>query len=301
MRFTRHATLAMFIGAGLMAPAPAPAAASKEMQELQRDVAAAQDQITAVGKSVADLRALVQQALDTANKTNGSVNSLNSGLMQTMQSGLKGLSDQLNSVTGLSSKVSGIGEDVSNLQSSMKDLQMQVNRQGQALTEILNQVKLLQAPAAAPPSADGSAPGGAAPPPSGQTLFNRAMSDSEDSSKRDLAVAGYREFLRLYPNDQNAITAQYNLGNVYYAQGKMDEAVAAFDAAIEQYPSNDHTTPGAYYMKGMALKTQKKTADAKASFNAVIKNFPKSEEAEQARAQLRLLGGAPVAPARKSH
>jgi TolA-binding protein len=297
----------MFIGAMLLAPVSAPAAASKEMQDLQRDVAQLSDQVTALQKSLLDpkagsvvaLQTMVQQALDTANKTNSSVNNLNTGMMQTLQTALRGLSDQLNSVSGISTKVAGISDDVSNLQSSYKDLQVAVNRQGQTLGEILDRVKLMQAPAAPPPGADSAtAPGAAsAPPPTPQTLFTNAKRD-EDAGKLELALSGFREFLRVYPNDGNAIGAQYNIGNIYYSQGKLTEAVAAYDAAIEQYPKNELTTPSAYYMKGMALKKDKKNTAAIASFRAVVQQFPHSDEAPQAKQQLTSMS-AGAAPARK--
>jgi len=306
MRFTRYITPLMFIGTVLTAPVSAPAADNKEMQSLQRDVADLQDQLKQLQKSLdtklGALQATAQQAQDTATKTNTNLNNLNSGLMQTVQSSLRGLSDQLAGVAGLSAKVGGIADDVANVEGTLKDLQQTVNKQGQMLSDILNQVKMIQTPAVAPPpgpDSAGIAPGAASgPPPTGQSLFSHAASD-QDAGKFDLALTEFKEFLRLYPNDGNAIGAQYNIGNIYYTQGKLPEAVAAFDAAIEQYPKNDLTTPSAYYMKGMALKKDKKNTSAIASFKAVVQQFPHSEEAPQAAQQLRSMGVAAAAPARK--
>ncbi len=304
MRFTRYMPSAALIGT-LLLPFSAPAA-DKEMLSLQRDVADLQQQVSNLQKSLLDpqtgsiaaLQKMVQQELDTANKTSSTVNSLSSGMLQNLQAGLKGLSDQLATVAGLSTKVGNVSDDVSNLQGTMKDLQVTVNRQGQMLTDILNQVKLIQAPAAPPPGSEaGGAPSAIAPPPSATKLFGDAVRD-QDSGNKDLALQGFREFLRLYPNDPNAIRAQYNIGNIYYTQGKLDEAVSALDAATEQYPKDEATTPSALYMKGLAQMQQKKTAAAKVTFQAVIRDFPRSPEAGQARTKLTSLGGA--APARKA-
>jgi len=130
---------------------------------------------------------------------------------------------------------------------------------------------------------------GTPPPPTGQALFNGAAHD-EDAGNLDLALKGFTEFLRLYPNDPSAIRAQYNIGNIYYSQSKPSEALKALDAAIEQYSEDPITTPSAYYMKGMALKQLKETKDAIAAFRKVVHDFPGAPEAGQAATQLRTLG-----------
>lgn len=293
MRFHHYKPLAVFAGAMLLMPSPAPAAASKEMQDLQRDVAQLSDQVTSVQKSIAATQGSIQQALDIANKTNSSVNSLNSGVIQTIQNAVKGLSDQLAAVNGLSAKVSGIAEDVSNLSNSQKDMQAQINRQGEVLNDILNRIKLLQVPAVAPPPSTDAA----GPPPSPGDLFNNAKRD-QDSGRFDLAITEYQKFLDLYPNDGNAIRAQYNMGATYYSAGKPEDAVKALDAAIERYPEDPSTTPSALYMKGMAYVQLKDKARALASFKAVVSKYPHAPEASQSETQIRSLGPA-TTPGRK--
>ncbi len=306
MRFTRYVTPAVFICTMILAPVSAPAAPSKEMLDLQRDIAQLQSQITDLQKSsdakLSALQSAVQQALDTANKTNSSMNGLNTGIMQTVQNALRGVTEQLNSVTGLAQTVKGISDDVGNLQTSNRDMQVQLNKQGQMLTDILHQVQLMQAPAAAPPGADtaSAAPGVTAPPPTALSLFTHAAQD-QDGGRLDLALSGFKEFLRLYPNDPNAIAAQYNIGNIYYTKSDLNAAVTAFDAAIEQYPKSEATTPGAYYMKGMALKKLKKNPDAIASFRAVVAQFPHADEAAQAKQQLTSMGASPAPATKRGH
>jgi TolA-binding protein len=177
-------------------------------------------------------------------------------------------------------------------------MQVTFNRMQQQLTDIGNQVKLLSAPPAPPPGADTSSAAPAGPQPSAQTLFSHAKSD-QDAGNSDLALSGYTQFLHLYPNDPNAIRAQFNIGEIYYAQSKLDDAVKALDAAIEQYDSDPQTTPSAYYMKGLALKKQGKKASAIASFEYVVKNFRNAPEAGQARTQLTSLGVTPATQAKK--
>ena len=301
MRFTRYMTLAV-LGTMLLAPVSAPAAGNKDMEELQRDVAALEQRVQDLQKALLDpksgtipaLQTMIQQALDTANRTNTSVNSLNTGMMQTLQTSLKGLSDQLSSVAGLSEKVKGISDDVGNLQGTVGELQKTVNRQGAKLDDILSLMKLLPTQTAAPPGADTPA---AAQQPSAQMLFNGGVHD-QNGGKPELALDEYTQFLKLYPNDGNAGAAQYHIGEIRYAASKFDEAVKDFDAVIEQYSPDAAPVPAAMYMKGMALKKAKKLPEAAATFRDVIKKFPGTDQAGESATALHSIN-VPAAPAKK--
>lgn len=296
MRFTQYATCAAVVSATLLAPFAASAAPSKEMQDLQRDVAMLSDQVTQLQKSdaaaLASLQSTVQQLLDSQAKTNTNVSSLNTTLMQTLRNELKNMSDQMSTVSGLSVKIGNISQDVADLGGTVRNIQDTLSKQNQVLSDLANQIKLMQAPAPAPPSPDGSTPGpmAAAPPqPSPETLFNNAKADL-DANRFEIARTGFQKFLDLYPNNPNAAAAQYNIGNSYYQQSNLDDAVKAYDAAIEQYPADEATTPNAYLMKGMALKKQRKNSAAIKSFEAAIKAAPRSDAAESATQQLHSMG-----------
>jgi|SRR6185437_1325541 len=308
MRFTRYTPIAVLIGLTLLSPRPVPAAANKDMEELQRDVADLEQKVDDLQKGLLDpktgsitaLQIAVQQAQETANKTNGTLNGLSSGLVNTVQSSLKSLSDQLNSVVGLSTAVNGISSDLSNVESTMKDMQSQINKQNQVLSDLVNQVKLLQAPPAPAPGADASGVAAGAPQPDPGVLFTNAKKD-QDSGNGELAITEYKKFLSLFANDPNAIRAQYNIGSIYYGQGHFEDALTALDAALEQYPVDQSTTPSALYMKGLTLKKQNKKTDAVAVFRDVVKQYPHSEEAPEATAQLHTLGATTIAaPTKRS-
>lgn len=308
MHQRNYVTLALMVFClmlGMMVgpPQPARAADNKDLQQIQRDIADLQDQVKGLQKGfdtrLAALQSLVQQALDTANKTNSTVTGLNSGVSQTMQTELRGVKDQLNSVNGLSVKVDNASNDLSDLHNTVHDLTATVNREQQQLTDILNQLKLMQAPAAAPPPGADTGmglQGSAGPPPDPGKLFANGASD-QNAGRLDLALTEFAEFLKLYPNDPNAIRAQYNIGNIYYGQGKLEDAVKALDAAIEQYPVDQSITPGIYLMKGMALKKARKPTEAIASFRQVVHDFPHSNEAGQAKIQLTTMGATASATA----
>ena len=312
----RNLTLSAVLCGALLAPGMAHAAASKEMQDLSRDVGELSDQMKTFEKSVNTrldaIQALAQQSSDTANKTSASVSNLNSGLLQTMQTEMKTLRDQLSGITGLAVKIDNTSKDVSDLQSMVSQLVSTLNKQQSTLNDLLNQVKLMQAPPVAPPSggvgmaAGPSGSGGSAPPPPASSIF-KAATDDQNSGKYDLALSEYGDFLRLYPDDGNANKVQLQIGEIHYTQAKLDDAVRDFDTVIEKYGDGEAAvTSEAYYMKGMSLYKQKKMPAAAASFRDVIKKFPHSEDAPQAEKQLRSMGlsaGAvvPAAAKKKAH
>jgi tol-pal system protein YbgF len=278
-------------------------AASREQQEMQRDIAQLQDQVRTLQSSfdqkMATLQTLVEQALDAGNKANTNVSVLTSNVTQTLDRELKGA---LVPVANLSAKVDNVENNVSGIVNSLADLQTQLNRQQQVLTDINNAIKVLQAPPAAPPPAPGTlgAPGSptatsGAPPAS--LLWDSARTDY-NSGKTDIAADEYAQFLRYYPDDPNAAQAQFMLGQIHSSQSKYDQAVQDFDAVLERYPDNKYT-PDAYFFKGMALKASGHRDAAATQFRELIKKYPRSDRANDAQEQLRALQVSPSASGTK--
>src|SRR5690242_8024497 len=81
-------------------------AASREQQEMQRDIAQLQDQVRTLqsgfDQKMASLQTLVQQAVEAGNKANTTVSVLNASVAQTLDRELK---DALRPVAGLTAKV----------------------------------------------------------------------------------------------------------------------------------------------------------------------------------------------------
>jgi TolA-binding protein len=278
-------------------------AASREQQEMQRDIAQLQDQVRTLQsgfhQKMAALQTLMEQALEVSNRANTSVSVLNSSVTQTMDRELK---SALTPVAGLTAKVDNVANDVADVKNSMADLTSQMNRLTQQLNDVNNAIKVIQAPPAAPPppvNPDGSlasptgAGGARTQAPPAKTLFENANSDYS-SGKSDLAATEFGDFLRFYPDDPNAPVAQFFIGQIHEAQLKYDQAVMDFDAVLERYPENKYTTD-ALFMKGMALKLGGHRDLAATEFRSLVKKYPRSDRAIQATEQLRALGLSPAA------
>jgi len=284
-------TTPLFATAMLLLTAGSVFGASKEQLEMQRDIAQMQDQLrtlqSTVDQKLTALQVLVQQALDAASRANTSVSVLNAGVTSTLERELK---QALTPVAGLAAKVDNTNNDVAEVRNQVQDLNTSMNRITQTLTDINNAIKVMQAPPAPAPTA----PGGAAPPPPADVLFQTAFRD-ENGGKYDLAVSEFQDFIKYYPDNPNAARAQYNIGECHYTAQKFDQAAADFDTLIDKYPDNVELVPQAYFLKGMALKNTSKT-DAAKTWRALIAKFPKSDSAAQAKEQLRALGLSLTAP-----
>ena len=295
-------TTPLFASAAILFVSGSAFGASKEMQEMQRDIAQLQDQIRSMQSSfdqkMAGIQTLVQQALDAATKANTNVSVLSAGVSSTLERELK---QSLTPVAGLAAKVDNTNNDVSELRNNVQDLNNSVNRIQQTLNDLNNSVKVMSAPAAPPPAPTG---GGAMPSPSGggspfsgsapssappaEALFTTATRD-ENGGKFDLAVSEYQDFIRFYPDNPNAARAQFNIGNTRYTQQKFEQAAADFDVVIVKYPEDTTLTPQAYFMKGMSLKNTNK-AGAVQAWRLLIAKYPHSDSAAQAKEQLRAMG-----------
>jgi TolA-binding protein len=185
--------------------------ASKEMIELQRDVAQLQDQIRLLQQSVdtktATIQTLSQQALDAASGARSSV----SELTRSIQAGTSDLGKQVaQPIALLVNRVDGLAQDMQNVQQASAEQNAKMAKIQQQLVDVLNAVKAMQAPASPPPPAtDGSAatPPGSGAPVSAAELYQNAVRDM-NGGNTDLAIAEFSDYVKYYRDTDLAPTAQ---------------------------------------------------------------------------------------------
>jgi len=268
--------------------------ASREIVELQRDVALLQEQVRTLQKSQDEklgvLQVLVQQAVDASNKANTAVAVLQSGLTQNLKDQQKSVVDP---VVGVGAKIDQMGSDFQALRESVADISSQVGKLQQQMIDIGNAVRSMQTPAAAPPPT-GSAPGSlppqaeSAPPVPAATLYANAMRD-RSGGKDDLALQEFGDYLHYYGNSELAPNAQFYVAELHLKQSNLDDALREFDMVLEKYPDNNKT-PDALYMKGTTLVKMGKRTQGKQEFCELVKRFPSNDLAGRARTQVKNLG-----------
>ena len=102
----------------------------------------------------------------------------------------------------------------------------------------------------------------------------------------DLAISGFKDYLKNFPNAEFAGNAQYWIAESLYSMGKYDEAVPEFDKVITKYASSTKV-PGAMLKKGYALDALKHHKDAKEAYQELIKKYPDSEAAKLAQERMK--------------
>jgi len=280
-------------------------AADPKLQELQRDLASLQEQVRLLkesqDKQLAALTVLVQQALDTSNRSNTGVAVIQNNLQQS----LKDMESKVSApMAGLGARLDGMDQDMRALQQSVTDLNGMMGKLQQQMTDLNNAVKILQTPPPPPPTAatgvgDAAAAVPDTPTISAQDLYANANRD-RGSKKYDLALQEYQQYLKWYGNTDLAANAQFYIGDIHYRQKNFDQAVQDFDVVIEKYSENNKT-PDAIYSKGLALKSLSRLTESHSEFLELIKLYPRNDLAAQACDQLKSMGyncPAPKAPAK---
>jgi tol-pal system protein YbgF len=291
----------------LAVPALAPGA-SKEIQELQRDVALLQQQIKDLQRSqdekFAAVTELARQSIEAANRANTGVAVITSNIERNLRDQTEKIATP---VVVLSTRLNEMGGELRTVSQAVGDLTALMSRLQVQLTDINNAIKVIQQPPAAPPAQSGQ-PGQPAatapdvPPMPAETMYNAARQDYV-SGKYDLAVQEFADYLKYYGNTGYAPNAQFYTAMIHFVQSNYETAVKEFDMVLEKYPDNNKTAEALLY-KGRALvKMPGHKTEGANEFMEVIRRFPKSDQAGPACEERRKLGlncGAPAAPVRSA-
>jgi tol-pal system protein YbgF len=107
-----------------------------------------------------------------------------------------------------------------------------------------------------------------------ETLLRRQFGEAE---------AGFRQFLEKYPDHSLAGSAQYQLGETFYAQANYQEAARNFLNAYKTYPKS-RRAPDSLLKLGLSLRKMDQREQACAALGSVGTEFPRAVEAKK-RAQ----------------
>ncbi|MGB9604365.1 MAG: tetratricopeptide repeat protein [Bryobacteraceae bacterium] len=269
---------------------------SREIRELQRDVALLGDQVRQMQRSLdenlAALRVLVQQTLDSVNKMNTTVAVLENNVRERLREQEKTL---VQPIANASTKVDQMATEFQALRETIAELNARMGKLEQRIVDLGNTVKVLQAPPA-PPALGATA--GSPPGVTAESLYANAMRDM-NAGNYDLALQEFTDYLKYFGQTETAPHAQYYIGEIYYNRGDLDSALRAFDLVLEKYPENVKTRD-AMYMKGQTLLKMGERTKAAQEFRTIISRWPASETAAKARARLKELGlPATAAPSRR--
>ncbi|MBL0160207.1 MAG: tetratricopeptide repeat protein [Bryobacterales bacterium] len=287
----------ILISSLLLATVPFSALAQKkEMIELGRDLALLQEEVRTMQKSQNDKLSNIEGTLkaiqDQIAASSRAITLLDSGLKDRME---KSMSTPL---SGLGGKVDTLGQDFGYVRESVTEINTRLGKLDQKIADLSNTIKTMQAPPPAPAGLPATASG---PPPgvSSQSLYQDAMRD-KSGGNLDLALKEFNDYVAWFGDTDLAPNAQYYVGEILYNQKQYEQALVAFDRALEAYPKNVKTAD-AHLMKGRTLLKMARRSDAEQEFRAAIAVSPSSDAAGRAKGELRDLGlsTAPRPAARK--
>src|SRR5260370_37598250 len=148
-------------------------AASKEIVELQRDVAQLQDQVrtlqSAFDSKMTALTMTVQQSVDAANKANNAIVGLQGGIQEQMRQQGK---EVVGPVANVGTKIDEMATAFQQVQTSMAGVTARLGNLEQQMKDLSNALRTMQTPAPPPPTSavTGAGPTAGSAPPSGDML-----------------------------------------------------------------------------------------------------------------------------------
>ena len=133
--------------------------ASKEIMELQRDVALLQDQVrmlqSTLDKNVAALQALTSQTLDSVSRTNAALAVMQNTFNDTMKQQQSSLAVP---VANVGQKLDQMSEDFRAVRESVLDMNTRMGKLDAKIADLENLINTVRAPAQPPPPATGTTP-----------------------------------------------------------------------------------------------------------------------------------------------
>jgi len=256
----------------LIVAAPVSAAVSREMQELQRDVAQLQDLVKALQTSVngqlANLQGQVKVSADAAGQANAAVAAVQRSLEQLLRDQEVKLVPPMAAMGTRMDQVSGA---LGTMQQAVSDLTVVMTKLQTQLSDLNMAVKAIQPPAAAAP-AD-------APPITAIELFKNADNDRR-TGKLELAAQEFADYLKWYATTASAGDAQYYLGSIHYSQKNYESAVQDFDAVLKNYPDAQRA-PEALFYKASSLTNLGRASEAGEVYKELRRRYPSHDLAKQ--------------------
>jgi len=279
----RMSAAAILAGALLLAP-PSASAASKEQQLLMAELRMMQQNQQQLAQSLITLA-------DTLKTVTGRMD-------DQAAASRKALADQRLLIEGMTDTVRTLRERSDDTNVRLSSITQELESLRQTIASMPQPVAVVtpSGDPSTPPAAGGppvaTVPGGpsstAPPGVSPQRTYETAYSDYT-AGQYELAIEGFRTYLKYFPRSVDADDAQLNIGNAFYNAGKPKEAITEYQRVISDYAKTD-SVPAAYYKLGLSYNQLKQPDLARKAFETVMQSHPSAPEATLAKQALDRLG-----------
>jgi tol-pal system protein YbgF len=120
--------------------------------------------------------------------------------------------------------------------------------------------------------------------PAEQKAYDSALTLFKSGDYKN-AGASFLDFMRRYPNSGYAASAQYWLGNSYYAQRDYRNAIATQQLVVKNYPDSPKAADAMLNIASCYTELKDKVA-AKKALETLLANYPESTAAQAAKERL---------------
>jgi tol-pal system protein YbgF len=244
-------------------------AQNREHQQLSADMRMLQEQTQQLAITLSALSAALSDAL----------RDLSSRLDQANDFTLKGFADQR-------LIVDAFGTDLRVIRERVDETNVRVSTLGQEIDALRTTIPLIaqrqtngvDGDAVNGPDsllASGVDPSSSAVGLSPTRMYETAFADYA-AGQWSLAITGFEAFLRTFSMSEQADDAQFYVGETYFNQNLMPEAVIAYNRVIDNY-SSVNSTSLAYYKRGLAQERLGQLDNARSSWEQVVADYPTSD------------------------
>jgi tol-pal system protein YbgF len=278
MKLQRYSTILMLSAlflAVLLSPTLPAGGANKDMIQLQTQMQQMQDQMARMQQSFDErmgvMKNLVEQNTDAANKATTAIVGLQTALD-------KQQADSSAKVDQVSGQIQALNDTLDELKTRLAKVSKQLEDMQAAQQNLNSQPGQTQGQAAPPPVQ--------APPP--DVLYNNALRDY-NGGKSDIAAQEFGDYIKYYSNTDLAGNSYFYLAEIQYKQGNFQQAVQNYDQVLQNFPGGNKAA-SAELKKGMALIQLGQKEAGITALKHVVQRYPRTNEALQAKDQLRRLG-----------
>lgn len=112
--------------------------------------------------------------------------------------------------------------------------------------------------------------------------YNKILRMLRGEKKYDTAISKFRTFIREYPESSLTASAQYWIGEGYFAKGEYGRAISEFQNVIDKYPQSSKKCD-ALLKQGVSFMKMKESQKARLFFTETQRQCPNTSIATKAK------------------
>jgi tol-pal system protein YbgF len=123
------------------------------------------------------------------------------------------------------------------------------------------------------------------PPKTPESKLYSKAKDSFDNNDLETARIQFVNFLKKYPQSDDADNAQFWMGEIYFREKWYEKAILEYQKVIEEYP-NGNKVPSALLKQGLSFLELSDKTNASLILKELTKKYPNAPESKLARKKL---------------